>query len=678
MRSLLCVAILAADVSAQTYGSASPGANCAPGERCAISASTGCYDGSIPGLTPIVQSQLNATLQQALVLLSQLDGQNATEVTAQLQQQLVEAGAALDGANATELNETLQDALAQPLDALLGPDGVENAAFFGINTSTPLTLLLSQLLGLASLLPANATAELAVAAGVGAADADAAAAFDANLTAAVANASDAAAAAAIAADALPQTAEAAALAAGAANLSDGLAQLVAATPELAGAASVATVIAAQEAGECRRVGWWAALQGVNAAEYAARRGSNAGDARAPLTTPPRRATPPHLLPRSHPVSRRPCRYCALPISEHAARWGLPDGSWTPALDGSEPLAALCPASCGALGVGTCAAPCADQTDLANVGLFTLSLALGLNAPITTAALALLPKELRTGCALMPPLIALGYNLFGSELTGSLAAATGGVDVNADNPAGLGVLDALTPVLASISGDEPSLDLATLTELGVAMESLGETLTTLECGAACEATMELLCGGMTLADLELGGQSLVDLVGGEAAFTLDVYGDINDGAAALQPNTLIAAACGGTCAAHGGRKCGAEVGQLVGMGFPRAAAEEAVQKAFRDLAPSSWHATTADGGTHCAANTALCNPTRLDDVVLGLLQAEYQPPPPPPPPPASPPPPLPAPPSAAAAAVIGGAVGGAVGGRVLLGGVGAGFLIKWRT
>ena len=37
-------------------------------------------------------------------------------------------------------------------------------------------------------------------------------------------------------------------------------------------------------------------------------------------------------------------------------------------------------------------------------------------------------------------------------------------------------------------------------------------------------MELLCGGMTLADLELGGQSLVDLVGGEAAFTLDVYGD----------------------------------------------------------------------------------------------------------------------------------------------------------
>ena len=153
-----------------------------------------------------------------------------------------------------------------------------------------------------------------------------------------------------------------------------------------------------------------------------------------------------------------------------------------------------------------------------------------------------------------------------------------------------------------------------------MESLGETLTTLECGAACEATMELLCGGMTLSDLELGGQSLVDLVGGEAAFTLDVYGDINDGAAALRPNTLIAAACGGTCAAHGGRKCGAEVGQLVGMGFPRAAAEEAVQKAFRDLAPSSWHATTADGGTHCAANTALCNPTRLDDVVLGLLQA----------------------------------------------------------
>ena len=302
MRSLLCVAILAADVSAQTYGSASPGANCAPGERCAISASTGCYDGSIPGLTPIVQSQLNATLQQALVLLSQLDGQNATEVTAQLQQQLVEAGAALDGANATELNETLQDALAQPLDALLGPDGVENAAFFGINTSTPLTLLLSQLLGLASLLPANATAELAVAFGVGAADADAAAAFGANLTAAVANASDAAAAAAIAADALPQTAEAAALAAGAANLSDGLAQLVAATPELAGAASVATVIAAQEAGECRRVGWWAALQGVNAAEYAARRGSNAGDARAPLTTPPRRATPPHLLPRRHPLS----------------------------------------------------------------------------------------------------------------------------------------------------------------------------------------------------------------------------------------------------------------------------------------------------------------------------------------------------------------------------------------
>ena len=144
MRSLLCVAILAADVSAQTYGSASPGATCAPGQRCAISASTGCYDGSIPGLTPIVQSQLNATLQQALVLLSQLDGQNATEVTAQLQQQLVEAGAALDGANATELNETLQDALAQPLDALLGPDGVENAAFFGINTSTPLTLLLSR------------------------------------------------------------------------------------------------------------------------------------------------------------------------------------------------------------------------------------------------------------------------------------------------------------------------------------------------------------------------------------------------------------------------------------------------------------------------------------------------------------------------------------------------------
>ena len=278
---------------------------------------------------------------------------------------------------------------------------------------------------------------------------------------------------------------------------------------------------------------------------------------------------------------------------------------------------------------------------------------------------------------MPPVIALGYNLFGSELTGSLAAATGGVDVNADNPAGLGVLDALTPVLASISGDEPSLNLATLTELGVAMESLGETLTTLECGAACEATMELLCGGMTLSDLELGGQSLVDLVGGEAAFTLDVYGDINDGAAALRPDTLIAAACGGTCAAHGGRKCGAEVGQLVGMGFPRAAAEEAVQKAFRDLAPSSWHATTADGGTHCAAGTSLCNPTRLDDVVLGLLQAEYQPPPPPPPPPASPPPPLPAPPSAAAAAVIGGAVGGAVGGLVLLGVVGACFLMTRR-
>ena len=80
---------------------------------------------------------------------------------------------------------------------------------------------------------------------------------------------------------------------------------------------------------------------------------------------------------------------------------------------------------------------------------------------------------------MPPLIALGYNLFGSELTGSLAAATGGVDVNADNPAGLGVLDALTPVLASISGVENSRNLATITELGVAMESLGETLTTLE-------------------------------------------------------------------------------------------------------------------------------------------------------------------------------------------------------
>ena len=170
-------------------------------------------------------------------------------------------------------------------------------------------------------------------------------------------------------------------------------------------------------------------------------------------TPRHPASPPP--PPPPPVSRRPCRYCTLPISEHAARWGLPDGSWTPALDGSEPLAALCPASCGALGVGTCAAPCADQTDLANVGLFTLSLALGLNAPITTAALALLPKELQTGCALMPPLIALGYNLFGSELTGSLAAAAGGVDVNADNPAGLGVLDVLTPVLASISGDEPS-------------------------------------------------------------------------------------------------------------------------------------------------------------------------------------------------------------------------------
>ena len=370
-----------------------------------------------------MQSQLNATLQQALVLLSQLDGQNATEVTAQLQQQLVEAGAALDGANATELNETLQDALAQPLDALLGLDGVENAAFFGINTSTPLTLLLSQLLGLASLLPANATAELAVAFGVGAADADAAAAFGANLTAAVANASDAAAAAAIAADALPRRPKLL-RSRRRANLSDGLAQLVAATPS-SRAPRRSQPRAAQEAGECRRVGWWAALQGVNAAEYAARRGSNAGTRAATddAPTPRHPASPPP--PPPPPVSRRPCRYCALPISEHAARWGLPDGSWTPALDGSEPLAALCPASCGALGVGTCAAPCADQTDLANVGLFTLSLALGLNAPITTAALALLPKELRTGCALMPPVIALGYNLFGSELTGSLAAATGG-------------------------------------------------------------------------------------------------------------------------------------------------------------------------------------------------------------------------------------------------------------
>ena len=53
----------------------------------------------------------------------------------------LQAGAALDGTNATELHETLQDALAQPLAALLGPDGVEYAAFFGINTSTPLTLL---------------------------------------------------------------------------------------------------------------------------------------------------------------------------------------------------------------------------------------------------------------------------------------------------------------------------------------------------------------------------------------------------------------------------------------------------------------------------------------------------------------------------------------------------------
>ena len=180
-----------------------------------------------------------------------------------------------------------------------------------------------------------------------------------------------------------------------------------------------------------------------------------------------------------------------------------------------------------------------------------------------------------------------------------------------------------------------------------------------------------------ASLSLAGQNLVDLIGGTETFSLsDLYGDINN-PTGIGPDSLVADACGGTCAAHGGRKCGAEVGKLVGMGFPRAAAEEAVQKAFRDLAPSSWHATTADGGTHCAANTALCNPTRLDDVVLGLLQAEYQPPPPPPPPPASPPPPLPAPPSAAAAAVIGGAVGGAVGGLVLLGVVGACFLMTRR-
>ena len=108
MRSLLCVAILAADVSAQTYGSASPGANCAPGQRCAISASTGCYDGSIPGLTPIVQSQLNATLQQALVLLSQLEGQNSTEVTAQLQQQL----AARQGASSRHQAASSSDSVA--------------------------------------------------------------------------------------------------------------------------------------------------------------------------------------------------------------------------------------------------------------------------------------------------------------------------------------------------------------------------------------------------------------------------------------------------------------------------------------------------------------------------------------------------------------------------------------
>ena len=44
--------------SANRFGGDSPGAACAAGQRCAISASTGCYDGSMPGLTPIVQTTL--------------------------------------------------------------------------------------------------------------------------------------------------------------------------------------------------------------------------------------------------------------------------------------------------------------------------------------------------------------------------------------------------------------------------------------------------------------------------------------------------------------------------------------------------------------------------------------------------------------------------------------------
>ena len=243
------------------------------------------------------------------------------------------------------------------------------------------------------------------------------------------------------------------------------------------------------------------------------------------------------------------------LADLDAQYGFTAAGWTSSVAGSTTLHTICPKSCAAFGVSadqsTCPTTCQDEPTLL--------------ADLTPSLFAsMLPwvlpdASLRSGCNLIPKMIGvvetpLGETVInrftannGAELTRltNLFTSVGGDPASMLASVGAG---SLTSLIGSVIGGSRSVDDIARETFRGALDAIDpdigrllDALPSATCGANCSLLIGEMCSLMTIEDLTEGMLVSTEQLPSNPS-------NLPSG------GTLLAEACGATCAAYGAKVC----------------------------------------------------------------------------------------------------------------------------